>query len=336
LGVVAYEMLTGQVPFDGDTPFSVGVKHVNEAPPPPSAISPRAQEPVEAAVLKALAKKPEDRYETARAFAEALATAVAHLQERDLANAYEQAQQLLKARHYEEALALLERLEATQPGYGDVAALTRQAQEGLEIAALYAQADEQLQAVRELASQIVVHDPTYPDTKGVLAVLEPRRVSPKPGNLKSVSLHNALFWAGITLTLCGYFSDLRRQPLYAAINTPREIWQHTRWLWAAHGQFSDWVPTQIWAPILVSLLVMVLYFLRHKFGRWSRLLKLTSAALLLLGNAAIWSVAPVLKLDKSNGFWMISAGMLSLLATMLILLRENGERPIFPQRSRQA
>ena len=50
LGVVAYEMLTGRVPFSGDTPVSVGVKHVNESPPPPSSISSRARAPVESVV----------------------------------------------------------------------------------------------------------------------------------------------------------------------------------------------------------------------------------------------------------------------------------------------
>jgi len=69
-GVVAYEMLTGQVPFSADTPVAVLMKHVTEPIPVPAATE--VPEPLVRALLKSMAKKPEDRWPTARAFVTAL------------------------------------------------------------------------------------------------------------------------------------------------------------------------------------------------------------------------------------------------------------------------
>ena len=65
MGVVLYEMLTGRVPFDGDTPVSVALKHVGEEPVPPSQLSDEVSKGLEEVILKALSKDPEQRYRTA-------------------------------------------------------------------------------------------------------------------------------------------------------------------------------------------------------------------------------------------------------------------------------
>jgi serine/threonine-protein kinase len=70
LGVVAFEMLTGRVPFAADTPVAVLMKHMTEPIPIPSASD--VPEPLARALLKCLAKRPEDRWPTAGAFAGAL------------------------------------------------------------------------------------------------------------------------------------------------------------------------------------------------------------------------------------------------------------------------
>jgi len=67
LGVVLYEMLTGEVPFEADTPVAVSMKHVNEPPRPPREIRGDIPEELEAVVLKLLAKDPGARYASAAA-----------------------------------------------------------------------------------------------------------------------------------------------------------------------------------------------------------------------------------------------------------------------------
>jgi predicted Ser/Thr protein kinase len=62
LGVVFYEVLTGRKPFVADTPFGVLSKHVNEPPPPPSAVAPGCPRELEAVVLRLLAKDPDERH----------------------------------------------------------------------------------------------------------------------------------------------------------------------------------------------------------------------------------------------------------------------------------
>jgi serine/threonine-protein kinase len=65
LGVVLYEMLTGTLPYDAESPISVAMKHVNEPPRSPREANPEVPEPLDAITLKLLAKNPEDRYASA-------------------------------------------------------------------------------------------------------------------------------------------------------------------------------------------------------------------------------------------------------------------------------
>jgi len=71
-GVVLYEMLTGRVPFDGERPVVVAMKQINEPPVPPRTYEPDIPPALEAVVLKALAKRPSERYRSAEEFSAAL------------------------------------------------------------------------------------------------------------------------------------------------------------------------------------------------------------------------------------------------------------------------
>ncbi len=64
MGIVVYEMVTGRVPFDAETPFAVVLKHLTEPLPLPRALRPDLPEEVERVILKALAKDPADRYQS--------------------------------------------------------------------------------------------------------------------------------------------------------------------------------------------------------------------------------------------------------------------------------
>jgi serine/threonine-protein kinase len=71
LGIVAYQMLTGRVPFPGNTPATLNA-HEHKPVPQPRSLRPNLPRPVAAALLKMLAKAPGDRYPTAAAFVAAL------------------------------------------------------------------------------------------------------------------------------------------------------------------------------------------------------------------------------------------------------------------------
>lgn len=64
LGIVLYEMATGRVPFQGETPVSTVLKHMREPLPPPRALNAAIDPAVERVIERALAKDPDDRYPT--------------------------------------------------------------------------------------------------------------------------------------------------------------------------------------------------------------------------------------------------------------------------------
>ena len=72
LGIVFYEMLLGEPPFDAETPLAILMKHVNDPLPLPRQADPTIPVPLEQVVLKALAKRPGDRYQSAKEMAGAL------------------------------------------------------------------------------------------------------------------------------------------------------------------------------------------------------------------------------------------------------------------------
>ena len=78
IGVLLYEALTGTVPFEGDSAVSVALKQVSERPRPPSQLSPAVSPALDAVVLKALAKDPANRFQSADEFIRALDAAEAN------------------------------------------------------------------------------------------------------------------------------------------------------------------------------------------------------------------------------------------------------------------
>jgi eukaryotic-like serine/threonine-protein kinase len=65
-GIVLFELLTGNVPFTGETPVEIAMKHLSQVPPAPSSIRPEVPHDLDLVVLRALAKEPADRYRSAK------------------------------------------------------------------------------------------------------------------------------------------------------------------------------------------------------------------------------------------------------------------------------
>jgi ATP/maltotriose-dependent transcriptional regulator MalT len=76
LGVVLYEMVVGRLPFDGQTGMDMLLKHISEPAPPPCQVNPSVPPAMEGVILKALEKRPEDRYASAGEMARGLAMAL--------------------------------------------------------------------------------------------------------------------------------------------------------------------------------------------------------------------------------------------------------------------
>ncbi len=66
VGVMLYEMLTGKVPFEADTPASVALKHIQSEPESPRSLNPNIPPRLEAITMKAMQKKVDDRYASAK------------------------------------------------------------------------------------------------------------------------------------------------------------------------------------------------------------------------------------------------------------------------------
>ena len=78
LGVCLYEMATGEVPFEGDTPVAVAIKHIQETPVSPRLKNHRVSPALEEVILKAMSKEPQVRYNNAFELGQDLKRALEH------------------------------------------------------------------------------------------------------------------------------------------------------------------------------------------------------------------------------------------------------------------
>jgi beta-lactam-binding protein with PASTA domain/predicted Ser/Thr protein kinase len=76
IGIVLYELLTGAPPFDADSPVTIALKQVSEDPVPPAQLNPAVPPALDAVVMRALRKHPDERYQDADAFIAALEDAL--------------------------------------------------------------------------------------------------------------------------------------------------------------------------------------------------------------------------------------------------------------------
>lgn len=120
LGVVAYHMLTGQVPFSGTTPYAIQKGHAEKEPPDPKEINPALGEHVVETLLKALEKAPDDRYQTGVELFKTLSDANEREEENYWEELYNEALALLNEKEYAHALEKWEVIRRALPDYRDV------------------------------------------------------------------------------------------------------------------------------------------------------------------------------------------------------------------------
>jgi serine/threonine protein kinase len=97
LGILIYQMVTGQLPFKADTPLAVYWKQIEEQPVPPSQLNPAIPRAIDQVILRALAKNPQQRFQTAQALADAYTQALEAGRQADMMHA--QTGIISKARH---------------------------------------------------------------------------------------------------------------------------------------------------------------------------------------------------------------------------------------------
>lgn len=108
LGIVLYQMLTGRVPFSGSSILAIYWKHLQETPVPPSSLNPTLPASVDAVVLRALAKDPRQRFQTAGELALAFELALESAQpSRTLADSELDAQKLGSLLHRQRGSSIL-------------------------------------------------------------------------------------------------------------------------------------------------------------------------------------------------------------------------------------
>jgi serine/threonine protein kinase/Tfp pilus assembly protein PilF len=161
LGVVLYEMLSGRLPFDAKSPWSIISQHI--ATEPPELILPDGHLPpaVKRLLNKALAKRPEDRFRTPAELREAVAALLAGLPmelevESDqvpdkqalLENLYERATEAAQTGEWQRAVDLYNQVSSINPSYKDVSKKLREAGKEARLAALYSAANRALEAGR--------------------------------------------------------------------------------------------------------------------------------------------------------------------------------------------
>ncbi len=143
LACIAYELMTGQPPFNATHPLALGMKHQNELPQPPTHLNSNIPLHVERAILKALSKKREDRYAEIGDFIHALTTVPSGPIHKSKEQWLEEGYVLFNGQRYKEALFAFERACRLDPLFAD-------AHEGRGTTLYYlGQMEEALQAYNE-------------------------------------------------------------------------------------------------------------------------------------------------------------------------------------------
>jgi tetratricopeptide (TPR) repeat protein/tRNA A-37 threonylcarbamoyl transferase component Bud32 len=186
LGIVMYQMLSGKLPFDAKSPWSIISQHIASKPPSLRLGNTDLPEAVEYLVNKAMAKRPEDRFQTPAELIGAvedvlggkeIAAVKTPVPEQDIAglveNLYRRAVEAGQAEEWQRAVNLFNQVINLQPDYEDTTERLAEAGRQARLSALYSAANRALEAKRwqeaiDELSEIVAIDAHYKDASKLL------------------------------------------------------------------------------------------------------------------------------------------------------------------------
>lgn len=186
LGIVMYQMLSGKLPFDAKSPWSIVSQHIASKPPSLRLSNTELPEAVEHLVNKAMAKRPEDRFQTPAELIQAvedvlsgkeIAEVKPPMPEQDITglveNLYRRAMEASQAEEWQRAVNLFNQVINLQPDYEDATERLAEAGRQARLSALYAAANRALEAKRwreaiDELSEIVAIDAHYKDASKLL------------------------------------------------------------------------------------------------------------------------------------------------------------------------
>jgi hypothetical protein len=163
LGVIAYQMLTGKVPFSGTTPYSIQKGHAEGRPPDPREINPALGEQTAQILLKSLEKEPQSRFQSGAELVAAFSAIAEQEQERYWKALYDEANALMEKKEYGLAEEKWTALQEAKPDYKDTAAQLMHARRQVELGERYDRLVEQFSKLIEEAEAILSADENFPD-----------------------------------------------------------------------------------------------------------------------------------------------------------------------------
>jgi serine/threonine protein kinase len=273
LGVVAYELCTGRVPFISDSTPALIHDQVYTAPPTPSQVNSRVTTPIDTILLKALAKDREQRYQTGHEFAADLKTAIAQATGEHLTELYQQAVALQQRGDLEAAEAKFQELLAIQPGHAEAQALLAEIRTQRGSQQRYQLLADQMKQMQSEAAELRQMNPTLDDPAQILNLLAPsqtRSAAAPAASTRSLSTRSKLpiliagltsFLLFIVAAVLAFAGTQKMQETFNAISPT--VWGNTLGM----GNYFLGVSVGVIAATIVWLVIFVVTWrIRSKHG----------------------------------------------------------------------
>lgn len=204
LGVLAYQMLTGRVPFTGNTPFEVQNGHVNQPLPDPKQINPLLPESLSGVMQKALSKLPQERFSSCAAFLTILVQIAKEEGEKLVEKQYHLAASLSQQGKYQQAVQAWEALTASYLDYKDARQQLAQARQQVNRQARLNDLLEEFRKWRQAAEAFLRDSSGLPGIQELKDILAPKQATrlpaiQEPPRVETVTKIPSWIWGALVL-----------------------------------------------------------------------------------------------------------------------------------------